>query len=74
MEQHESMGKGILIPADVTDVHKMFRFARSKPSWCTELRKAFTMVGYNLAIIGAGCLNLLYAYVPHCLCEPSIKN
>ena len=34
MEQHESMGKEILIPADVTDVHKMFRFARSKPDWC----------------------------------------
>ena len=69
------MGKGILIPADVTDVHiKMFRFARSKPDWCTELGKAFTMAGYNLAIIGAGCLNLLWAYVLHCLCEWSIKN
>ena len=43
MEQHESMGKGI--PADVTDAHKMFRFARSKPDWCTELGKAFTMAG-----------------------------
>ena len=30
------MGKGI--PADVIDDHKMFRFARSKPDWCTELR------------------------------------
>ena len=59
MEQHESMGKGILIPADVTDVHKMFQFAISKPDWCTELGKAFTMAGYNLAIIGVGCLNLL---------------
>ena len=46
MEQHESMGKGILIPADVTGVHEMFRFARSKPDWCTELGKAFTMAGY----------------------------
>ena len=45
MERHESMGKGILIPADVTDVHKMFRFARSKPDWCTELGKAFTIAG-----------------------------
>ena len=45
MEQHESMGKGILIPADVTDVHKMLRFARSKPDWCTELEKPFTMAG-----------------------------
>ena len=26
--------------------------------WCTELGKAFTMAGYNLAIIGAGCLIL----------------
>ena len=68
------MGKGILIPADVTDVHKMFRFARSKPDWYTELGKAFTMVGYTLAIIGAGCMNLLWAYVLHCLCEQSIKN
>ena len=51
------MGKGILIPEDVTDVHKMFRSARSKPDWFTELGKAFTMAGYNLAIIGAGCLN-----------------
>ena len=68
------MGKGILIPADVTDVHKMFRFARSKSDWCTELRKAFTMAGYNLAIIGAGCLKLMWSYVLYRLCEPSIKN
>ena len=75
MEQHESMGKGILIPTDVTDVDKMFRFARSKPDWRTELGKAFTMAGYNLAIIGTGCLNPLWSYVLHCLCEPtSIKN
>ena len=75
MEQHESMGKGILIPTDVTDVHKMFRFARSKPDWRTKLGKAFTMAGYNLAIIGAGCLNPLWSYVFHCLCDPtSIKN
>ena len=45
MEQHESMGKGILIPAVVTDVHKLFQFARFKPDWCTELGKAFTMAG-----------------------------
>ena len=45
MEKHESMGKGILIPADVTGVHKMFRFARSKPDCCTELGKAFTIAG-----------------------------
>ena len=37
------MGKEI--PADVTDAHKMFRFTRSKPDWCTELGKAFTMAG-----------------------------
>ena len=74
MEQHESLGKGILIPADVTDVHKMFRVARSKPDWCTELGKAFTMARYDLAITGAGCLNLLWAYVLHCLCELPIKN
>ena len=35
------MGKGI--PADLIDDHKMFRFARSEPDWCTELGKAFTM-------------------------------
>ena len=40
-----SLVKEALIPADVTDVHKMFRFARSKPDWCTELGKAFTMAG-----------------------------
>ena len=75
MEHHESMGKGILIPADVTDFHKMFRFARSKPDWCTKLGKAFTMEGYNLAIIVAGCPNPLWSYVLHSLCEPmSIKN
>ena len=32
MEQHESIGKGILIPADVTDVHKMFRFQDPNPT------------------------------------------
>ena len=41
----ENNKKGILIPADVTGVHKMFQFARSKPNWCTELGKAFTTVG-----------------------------
>ena len=74
MEQYESMGRGILIQADITDAHKMFRFARSKSDWYTELGKAFTMAGYNLAIIWAGCFNLLWAYVLHCLCERSIKN
>ena len=43
---------------------------RSLKADCTD----FTMAGYNLAIIGAGCLNLLWAYVLHCLCERSIKN
>ena len=45
MEQYELMGKGVLIPADVTYVHKMFPVARSKLDWCTELGKEFTMGG-----------------------------
>ena len=31
MEQHESMGKGFLIPADVADVHKCFDLQDPNP-------------------------------------------
>ena len=57
MEQHESMGKGI--PADVTDAHKMFRFARSKPDWCTELGKAFRAVP-EINLWEGGCQKNFY--------------